>query len=330
MRRTAMTSRQPTLTSLAVSHSVAWNSRRHCCLGCGFVAPESAWTTGTSSTPTADRCSVSRCLLRVKKFLNDPFAVVDEMIDGLEAALRRPNRAHRIAPPACSSSAEPGTTCRCHHGRRIGRRASILLRLGWTWIRDRACLGNIFAEPVGRADSRARRTAATAAMASVRLRNYEGDVIEFEMALPEVLRRWHPHASHTCVSTILPLIRQARRNSMRDCAGRRVYLKVAGARADQGATLDDVYLSAEKANDCTRTVSVAPVRARCPPGNANFRVLPEGMMDVGMGADGEAGIPESACDGRRDRRRVARLNTVRVRPSTRPRPHQHARRHSAE
>jgi dihydroxyacetone kinase-like protein len=76
----------------------------------------------------------------------------------------------------------------------------------------------------------------------------------------------------------------------RGVAGGVFVLKAAGARADEGATLDEVHAAAAHANACTRTIGVGLGPCTVPAaGTATFE-LPEGTMDVGMGIHGEAGL----------------------------------------
>jgi dihydroxyacetone kinase len=80
----------------------------------------------------------------------------------------------------------------------------------------------------------------------------------------------------------------------RGVAGDVFVLKVAGARADEGATLDEVHAAAEHANAHTRTIGVGLGPCTVPAAGTPTFDLPEGTMDVGMGIHGEAGL------GRRD------------------------------
>ena len=88
-------------------------------------------------------------------------------------------------------------------------------------------------------------------------------------------------------------------NSHQDPATRRgvagIYFmyKAAGAKADQGGSLDEVLAAAQLAKDNTRTVGFALTPCIIPEiGHPNFE-LGENEMAMGMGIHGEPGI----CDG---------------------------------
>jgi phosphoenolpyruvate---glycerone phosphotransferase subunit DhaK len=84
-----------------------------------------------------------------------------------------------------------------------------------------------------------------------------------------------------------PFSERARR---RGVAGGVFVLKAAGARADEGGTLDDVRAAAAHANDRIRTVGVALGPCTVPAAGRPTFDLPQGTMDVGMGIHGEAGL----------------------------------------
>jgi len=76
----------------------------------------------------------------------------------------------------------------------------------------------------------------------------------------------------------------------RGVAGDVLVLKAAGARADEGASLDDVHAAASHANNRTRTVGVGLGPCTVPAAGRPTFELPEGTMDIGMGVHGEAGL----------------------------------------
>jgi dihydroxyacetone kinase-like protein len=66
--------------------------------------------------------------------------------------------------------------------------------------------------------------------------------------------------------------------------------KVAGARAAQGASLEEVAKVASKASERTRTIGVALSPCLIPGADAPGFSVAEGMIEIGMGIHGEAGI----------------------------------------
>ena len=85
--------------------------------------------------------------------------------------------------------------------------------------------------------------------------NYEGDVMNFEMAA-ELLAERGIEARHLPVTDDLASAPPEERGRRRGVAGDVFVLKVAGARADEGASLDEVHASAAHGQRPTRTIGV--------------------------------------------------------------------------
>jgi dihydroxyacetone kinase len=119
--------------------------------------------------------------------------------------------------------------------------------------------------------------------------NYEGDVMNFEMA-EELLLERGLRVLHLAVTDDLASAPPVERSRRRGVAGDVFVLKAAGARADEGATLEEVQSAGAHANDRTRTVGVALGPCTVPAAGRPTFDLPEGLMDVGMGVHGEAGL----------------------------------------
>ena len=66
--------------------------------------------------------------------------------------------------------------------------------------------------------------------------------------------------------------------------------KIGGAKASQGASLDEVIAAAQKAIDNTRSVGIGTAPCTIPAvGHPNF-IIEKGMMELGIGHHGEPGI----------------------------------------
>jgi phosphoenolpyruvate---glycerone phosphotransferase subunit DhaK len=156
-------------------------------------------------------------------------------------------------------------------------------------LADGAALGNVFtspsATPILEVAERVERGAGVLFIYG----NYEGDVMNFEMA-EELLDERGIRAQHLVVTDDVASAPPAERSRRRGVAGDVFVLKVAGARADEGASLDEVHAAAAHANDRLRTVGVALGPCTVPAAGRPTFELPEGTMDVGMGVHGEAGL----------------------------------------
>eukprot|EP00117_Sycon_ciliatum_P048123 scpid77584/ scgid6030/ Bifunctional ATP-dependent dihydroxyacetone kinase/FAD-AMP lyase (cyclizing); ATP-dependent dihydroxyacetone kinase; Glycerone kinase; FAD-AMP lyase (cyclizing); FAD-AMP lyase (cyclic FMN forming); FMN cyclase len=65
--------------------------------------------------------------------------------------------------------------------------------------------------------------------------------------------------------------------------------QICGAMAEQGKSLDEVYATAQRITQCTATIGVSLSPCRVPGRGASFQ-LPDGIMELGLGIHGEAGL----------------------------------------
>ncbi len=156
-------------------------------------------------------------------------------------------------------------------------------------LADGAAVGNVFASPS--ADQMLAVTKAIDGGAGVLYLygNYGGDVMNFDLAAELA------DAEGIRVETVLgaddvasaPRGEEARR---RGIAGIFFLYKVAGARAAEGATLDEVKAVADRAAAGIRSMGVALSPCTVPAAGRPTFELPEGQMEIGMGIHGEPGI----------------------------------------
>jgi dihydroxyacetone kinase len=154
---------------------------------------------------------------------------------------------------------------------------------------DGAALGNVFASPSATPIVEVAERVDDGAGVLFVYGNYEGDVMNFEMA-EELLAERGIRAMHLAVTDDLASAPLSERWQRRGVAGDVFVLKAAGARADEGASLEEVHAAAAHANERTRTVGVALGPCVVPAAGRPTFELPEGLMDVGMGVHGEAGL----------------------------------------
>jgi dihydroxyacetone kinase len=216
----------------------------------------------------------------VRKLLNDPFAVVDEMVDGLEAAY--PGQI-AVMP------SRRGVVCTGYgDGRRVavvtgggsGHEPAFFGYLG-PGFADGAALGNVFASPSATPIVEVAERVDRGEGVLFVYGSYDGDVMNFELA-SELLDERGIRTLHVRVTDDV--------SAGRGVAGDVFVLKAAGARADEGAPLDEVQAAAAHANGRTRTLGVGLGPCVVPAAGQPTFELPDGTMDVGMGAHGEAGL----------------------------------------
>jgi dihydroxyacetone kinase len=119
--------------------------------------------------------------------------------------------------------------------------------------------------------------------------NYGGDVMNFDLAAELAADEGITTATVLGADDVAsaPAADAARR---RGIAGLTLLYKVAGARAAQGASLDEVVAVTQRASQRLRTMGVALSPCILPAvGTATFSVEP-GEMEIGMGIHGEPGV----------------------------------------
>ena len=154
---------------------------------------------------------------------------------------------------------------------------------------DAACAGEIFTSPVP--DQIAAATAAVDRGAGVLhiVKNYTGDVMNFEMAAELVAAE-----SGIPVATVVTADDVAVEDSLYT-AGRRgvgvtvIVEKVAGAAAEEGRSLAEVAALARRVSEGGRSMGVALISCTVPANGRPSFDLPDDEMEIGIGIHGEPG-----------------------------------------
>ena len=154
---------------------------------------------------------------------------------------------------------------------------------------DAACAGEVFTSPVP--DQMVAATQGVDGGAGVLhiVKNYTGDVMNFEMAAELVAAD-----SGTEVTTVVVDDDVAVQDSLYT-AGRRgvgatvVLEKLAGAAAEQGRPLAEVAEVARRVNGQARSMGMALTSCTVPAAGQPTFDLPEGEMEIGIGIHGEPG-----------------------------------------
>jgi dihydroxyacetone kinase-like protein len=228
----------------------------------------------------------------VRKLLNDPFAVVDEMVDGIAAAFPEhvrltPSRRGLVARLPSSARRTAVVT-----GGGSGHEPAFFGYVG-PGLADGAALGNVFASPPAAHVAEVARAVDRGEGVLFVYGNYDGDVMNFELA-SELLEDDGIASLHAVVTDDVASAPHDARARRRGVAGDVFVLKAAGARADEGAALVEVRDAALRANERTRTLGVGLGPCTVPAAGRPTFELADGEMDVGMGIHGEAGLERRA------------------------------------
>ncbi len=223
----------------------------------------------------------------MKKLINDPADVVTEALHGIAGAHPelRVDVEHKIvyrgdAPvqgkvglvSGGGSGHEP------LHGGFVG-----------TGMLDAACAGEVFTSPVPDQMLEATKNVDGGAGVLHIVKNYTGDVMNFEMAAELALAE-----TGTDVVAVVTNDDVAVQDSLYT-AGRRgvgvtvLVEKMAGAAAEEGRSLAEVADVARKVNDRGRSMGMALTSCTVPAAGSPTFDLPDDEMEIGIGIHGEPG-----------------------------------------
>jgi phosphoenolpyruvate---glycerone phosphotransferase subunit DhaK len=154
---------------------------------------------------------------------------------------------------------------------------------------DVSVAGNVFASPPPPPIYQAAKAAHGGAGVLFLYGNYSGDILNFDMAA-EMLEQEQIAVKTVRVADDVASAPPELLHERRGIAGDLFVIKVAGARAEEGATLAEVAAAAEKAVHCTRSMGVALSSCVIPASGRPIFEIGEQEMEIGMGLHGEPGI----------------------------------------
>jgi phosphoenolpyruvate---glycerone phosphotransferase subunit DhaK len=223
----------------------------------------------------------------MKKLINDPADVVSEALRGVEAAHPdlRVDHGNKIIYRGDSPRSGKvglisggGSGHEPLHGGFVG--------LG---MLDAACCGEVFTSPVPDQMIAATETVNGGAGVLHIVKNYTGDVMNFEMAA-EIAAA----SSGVEVVSVVTDDDVAVQDSLYTVGRRGVGVtvlveKIAGAAAEEGRSLTEVADVARKVNAAGRSMGMALTSCTVPAAGKPTFDLPEGEIEVGIGIHGEPG-----------------------------------------
>ncbi len=153
---------------------------------------------------------------------------------------------------------------------------------------DAACPGEVFTSPVP--DQMVRAAAAVDSGAGVLfiVKNYTGDVLNFQMAA-ELAEDEGVQVVSVLVDDDVAVTDSLYTAGRRGTGGTLFVEKLAGAAADEGASLDQVAAVARRVNQACRSFGVALSACTTPAKGGPTFDLPPGELELGVGIHGEPG-----------------------------------------
>ena len=222
----------------------------------------------------------------MKKIINAPENYVDDMLKGIYEA-----------HPDKVKHASDDLRCYCKSRKRAGKVAIITgggtghlpLFLGYVGegMIDGCGVGGVFQSPSPEQIYNIAKEVEAGAGVLFLYGNYTGDIMTFDMAA-DMLEMDDIKTKSIVGADDVNSHKDPK--TRRGVAGIYFMFKAAGAKADEGGDLEEVFEAARLAGDNTRTVGFALTPCVIPEvGHANFE-LAENEMAMGMGIHGEPGV----------------------------------------
>ena len=224
----------------------------------------------------------------MKKIINNPIDFVDETLDGLIKShpkvysLASDNS--RVITRAIKSTNKVGLVTG-------GGSGHLPVFTGYVGkgLLDSCAIGSVFASPSVEQIASAIRNANNEKGVLCILGNYGGDVMNFEMAC-EIVKEEGIETKTVIVADDIASAKVNEKDKRRGIAGMIFVFKVAGALAERGASLEDIYKIASDTNSNVRTLGVALSPCILPEAGKPTFEINKDEIEIGMGIHGEPGI----------------------------------------
>jgi dihydroxyacetone kinase-like protein len=225
----------------------------------------------------------------MKKILNDPYAYVAEMLEGL--VLAHPQYYERTGADG-RVIRRPGVPVAGKVGIVSGGGSGHLpIFTGYVGkgLLDACAIGEVFASPSVDQMADAMRAANGGAGVLRLYGNYGGDCMNFDMA-GDILDMEGVPSTTVLLADDVASAPAAEKDKRRGVAGMVYAFKIAGAAAETRADLDGVTRIAQKAADACRSVGAALTSCTVPQAGKPTFSIAEDEMEMGMGIHGEPGV----------------------------------------
>jgi dihydroxyacetone kinase-like protein len=224
----------------------------------------------------------------MKKIINNPEAVVGEMLAGMVAA--HPDYVKKLPDYNCLVyvAAPVANKVGIISGGGSGHEPAHAGYIGRGML-DAVCNGNVFSSPTPDHFFAAAQAVDSGAGVLMVIKNYSGDLMNSQMA-EEMAEFEDLKVARVIVDDDVAVKNSTYTTGRRGIAGTVFVHKIAGAKAAQGADLAEVKRVAEKVVANVRSMGMALTACIVPiAGKANFS-LADDEMEIGMGIHGEPGI----------------------------------------
>ncbi|ADH61475.1 dihydroxyacetone kinase, DhaK subunit [Thermoanaerobacter mathranii subsp. mathranii str. A3] len=223
----------------------------------------------------------------MKKLINNPNDVVKEMIGGLLAAhpsyLRKLDNIDVIVRKDAPVEGKVGLVS----GGGSGHEPAHAGYVGYGML-DAACPGAVFTSPTPDQIYEAIKAVDGGKGVLLIIKNYTGDVMNFEMAR-EMAQMDGMEVDEVIVNDDVAVENSTWTQGRRGIAGTVFVHKIAGAKAQEGASLQEVKRVAEKVIANVRSMGMALTPCTVPAAGKPSFTLAEDEIEIGIGIHGEPG-----------------------------------------
>jgi dihydroxyacetone kinase-like protein len=228
----------------------------------------------------------------MKKMINDPNRVVEEAVEGL--ALAFPHLIRQLDGYSSilrSDAPIPGKVAVLTGGG-SGHEPMFIGYVG-PGMATASVAGNVFTSPPPIPIYETAKAAHSGSGVLFLYGNYAGDVLNFDAAA-EMLADDGIEVESVQITDDVASASAQTIHQRRGVAGDFFVFKIAGARAEEGATLAQVAQSARHANANTRSMGVAFSSCVIPASGKAIFEIGDSEIEIGMGIHGERGVNRSA------------------------------------
>ncbi|WP_431803995.1 dihydroxyacetone kinase subunit DhaK [Halobacillus andaensis] len=224
----------------------------------------------------------------MKKIVNDPEAVVQDMLDGLISA--HPDSLKQLPGSTAIVKKDAPVTNKVGlvSGGGSGHEPAHAGYIGEGML-DAAVCGEMFTSPTPDQVFEAIKAVDGGAGVFLVIKNYTGDVMNFDMAA-ELAEAEDIEVEKVVVNDDVAVEDSSFTTGRRGIAGTIFVHKLAGAKASAGGSLQEVKRIAERAASNVRSMGMALTPCTVPAAGKPSFTLDEDEMEIGTGIHGEPGI----------------------------------------
>jgi len=223
----------------------------------------------------------------MRKIINEPENIIDEMMEGFISAHARHYEKHPEVNGVISKHRRKGKVALVIGGG-SGHEPMFSGFVG-KGLADAAACGNIFASPDPNTIYETAKAVNSGEGVLFVYGCYAGDNLNFDMG-EEFLNDEGISTAHVRVWDDVVSAPKERIEDRRGIAGDVFVVKVAGAACDAGLSLEETVRVTEKARDHTYSIGIATQPGQLPGLDKPIFELGEGEIEYGMGLHGEPGI----------------------------------------